>query len=66
MRLEVNGETKEFSDVETLEDLLSQLEVDTRFTAVAVNMATVPRSRFPDYPLKESDRVEILAPFQGG
>ncbi|MEM8582557.1 MAG: sulfur carrier protein ThiS [Pseudomonadota bacterium] len=64
MNLQVNGKTQEVS-AQNLELLLAELGYSDR-VATAVNEAFIPKASRADTPLKAGDRVEILAPMQGG
>lgn len=64
MQLQVNGTAQEV-DATTLDGLLGELGYSDR-VATALNEAFVPKSARATTPLKDGDRVEILAPMQGG
>lgn len=65
MRLIVNGEDHHL-DATTLIDLMTILEYDGGWLATAVNGELVHREDRSGYRLAEGDRIEILAPLQGG
>jgi len=66
MRVWVNGEIKEFKrDSLTLKELLEELGYRDGF-AVALNNTFVIKGKYSTTPIKESDRVDIVAPIQGG
>ena len=65
MRIIVNNDAREVRG-RTLADLLDELGFAGAVVATAVNGAFVPASRRPAHALKDSDRVEVLAPMQGG
>ncbi|MCJ9670326.1 MULTISPECIES: sulfur carrier protein ThiS [unclassified Neorhizobium] len=65
MTLIINGETQVCAVV-TLAELLHILEYDGDWLATAVNGALVHREDRSDQRLEEGDRIEILAPMQGG
>jgi sulfur carrier protein len=49
----------------TLADLIKEQQVEGAF-ALAVNETFVPKSQYPYTLLTEHDRIEIVAPMQGG
>lgn len=65
MRIIINGE-----QCEVEADLLDQILVERGFTnphsATAVNSTFVHKQNRPVTRLKEGDRVEIVAPIEGG
>lgn len=65
MNLTVNGEEKAVSAA-TLADLLPELEFEGDWLATAVNSNLVAAEDRASFQLREGDKVEILAPMQGG
>ncbi len=65
MKLTVNGEVREV-EAATLADLLTLLDYQGDWLATAVNGDLVHRTDRPKHRLKDSDRIEILSPMQGG
>jgi sulfur carrier protein len=65
MKLVVNGEEHHL-DVTSLTDLLAALEYEGGWLATAVNGELVHREDRTDCRLAEGDRIEVLAPLQGG
>ncbi|MBB3771731.1 sulfur carrier protein [Angulomicrobium tetraedrale] len=65
MKIIVNGETAEIR-AGTLAELLSELGYADAIVATAVNGAMVRAVRRDATPIATGDRVEILAPMQGG
>lgn len=65
MKLTVNGETCSL-DADTLSDLLYLLEYEGDWLATAVNGDLVHRENRSGLRLEDGDRIEILAPMQGG
>lgn len=67
IRIEVNGEPK---TLETLPCPLAQALAHWGYhgatIAVAHNEEFVPRSRYASLQLQDGDRLEIVAPMQGG
>ena len=65
MRIIVNGEAAELAAA-TLAEALSQLDLRDAKVATALNGDFVPARFRATTPLKDGDRVEIVAPMQGG
>ena len=65
MKIIVNGEAVQ-SRAATLADLLAELGQGEARVATAVNEDFVPAARRGARALREGDRVEIVAPRQGG
>ena len=65
MKLIINGEPQELSPG-TLADLLAALDHEGDWLATAVNGDLVPRAEREKIMLNDGDRIEILAPKQGG
>ena len=65
MKLILNGETKEFENEITLENLLNKLSLDGKVMAAAVNMEIVKQDSWDRYILKDGDKLELLD-FVGG
>ncbi|MCP1727931.1 sulfur carrier protein [Natronospira proteinivora] len=66
MRLEVNGETREFDGEPTISELLEALAFTGRRVAVERNGMIVPRSQHADTRLADGDRLEIVQAVGGG
>jgi sulfur carrier protein len=70
MKLQINGEESTFEtasgqDTSTLAALIESLNMKSDRVAVELNREIVPRDRWPDTPLKDGDRLEIVH-FVGG
>jgi thiamine biosynthesis protein ThiS len=69
MNLSINGETREFAEPATgeftLALLVDKLAMKPDRVAVELNREIVPRDRWPQTPLKDGDRLEIVH-FVGG
>lgn len=65
MRIEVNGETREVAGP-TLAAALAELGWSDARVATALNGAFVPRGARAATALEHGDRLEVLAPMQGG
>lgn len=66
MRLQVNGESREFEGLGCVADLIGQLALDPRKVAVEVNLEIVPRSAYAETRLNDGDRIEIVHFIGGG
>jgi len=66
IRIQVNGESREWRSGATVADLLRDLEITTERVAVEVNLEILDRAMFAQRPLKDGDRVEILSFIGGG
>lgn len=64
MKLIVNGETRQ-SQSKTIQELISELEIEDKVMAAAVNMDVVKKDEWKTFALSENDRVEFLQ-FVGG
>jgi sulfur carrier protein len=65
MKINVNGETREINS-ENLSDALTELGFGAAKVATAVNEEFVPAPTRAACKLTGGDRLEILAPMQGG
>lgn len=65
MRLVVNGEAREV-EAASLAALLKALDYGEAKVATALNGEFVPARLRETKPVKDGDRIEILAPRQGG
>ncbi len=70
MRISVNGELTELNgidgDTPRLDRVLIGLGYKGRRVAVAVNETFVPRKSWPQRTLEAGDRLDVVAPIQGG
>jgi thiamine biosynthesis protein ThiS len=64
--VQVNGETLQFEDSPTVQDLIRKIRIFSPSIAVAVNSEIVPRSSFDIVRLRDQDRIEIIHPVGGG
>jgi sulfur carrier protein len=65
MKLHVNGQEQEV-DARTLGAVLTALDYADAKVATALNGEFVPARAREATPLKDGDRIEIVAPRQGG
>ena len=62
----VNNEKKELASEMNVAELLQSLGFIAEKVAVAINTEFVPRSAYGREVVKNNDRIDILAPVQGG
>ena len=65
MTLIINGETKEFSDNSTLQNIITNLQIEDKVMAAAVNMTIVKKDDWNNFIPKNGDKIELLQ-FVGG
>ncbi len=65
MRIIVNGEDKIFEDNTTLQQIISELKIEDKVMAAAVNMEIVKKENWKSYIPKNDDKLELLQ-FVGG
>lgn len=65
MKLLINGEERELTDIATVQDLVVELGLGDRRVAVEVNQRIVKRGTYTDHALSEGDVIEIVH-FVGG
>jgi len=65
MKLIVNGQSKEFMDNLTLQEIIDNLQITNKVMAAAVNMEIVKKDTWSTFKPKENDTIELLN-FVGG
>jgi len=65
MKLQINGEDREFPSALSLAALLEHMNLKADRVAVELNRAIVPRDQWATTSLQEGDRLEIVH-FVGG
>ena len=65
MKLQINGDDRDFASPLTLAGLVEQLGMKQDRVAVELNRDIVPRDKWPQTNLSEGDRLEIVH-FVGG
>ena len=65
IEVSVNNERRAIAPERPLSELLGEWGFGEQ-VAVAVNESFVPRSRYASYTLQGGDRVDVVAPVQGG
>ncbi|GFM51667.1 MULTISPECIES: sulfur carrier protein ThiS [Pseudomonas] len=66
MHIQLNGESFELPDGETVAALLARLDLAGRRVAVELNLDIVPRSQHESTVLREGDQVEVVHAIGGG
>ncbi|MCA1958737.1 MAG: sulfur carrier protein ThiS [Nitrospira sp.] len=66
IKIQVNGEIRDWRGGVTVADLLRDLEIATDRVAVEVNLEILDRAKFAEHRLRDGDRVEILSFIGGG
>ena len=66
MQLQINGETREFAETITVDQLLNSLGLDRRKVALERNLEIVPRSEYDQQALADGDKIEIVHFIGGG
>ena len=66
MRVYVNGETREFSDTISLDQVVDQLELPAMRLAIEVNRKVVRRADWVATKLHDGDHIEIVHLVGGG
>ena len=66
IEISVNSENRQIDGGKSLAELLGDWGFDGSRVAVAVNEDFVPRSTFASVSLRAGDRVDVVAPVQGG
>lgn len=65
MKILVNAEPRDVAGA-TLAEALAEMGLDTPAVATALNGSFVPRGARAETALHDGDRLEVLAPMQGG
>ena len=65
MTLVINGEIKEFDDSFSLQDIITNLQIENKVMAAAVNMNIIKKDDWSDFIPKNDDKIELLQ-FVGG
>lgn len=65
MQIILNGEPATCDNIETVEDLLDQLQIDGQL-AVEINHKIIPRSKYNTWKVNSGDVIEIVHAVGGG
>jgi len=66
IKISVNGEIKEVQNGLNISELVQALNYTSKGFAVAVNMTFVSIDTYDKTIINEGDKIDILAPVQGG
>ena len=66
IRIQVNGEAREWRRGGTVADLLQDLDIKTDRVAVELNLEILDRTTFTQRTLVNGDRLEIMSFIGGG
>lgn len=66
MKIILNGKPLTLDNALSISDLLIDQGYDGKIVAVAINNNFVPKSLYPEQQVQDNDRIEIVAPMQGG
>lgn len=65
MTLIINGETKDFQEGISLQEVITSLQIEDKVMAAAVNMDIVKKENWKEYRPVNDDKLELLQ-FVGG
>jgi len=65
MELIINGENKSFDDTFSLQQIITNLQIEDKVMAAAVNMEIVKKDNWKGFVPKDNDKIELLQ-FVGG
>ena len=65
MELIINGENKIFDDSFSLREIMTNLQIEDKVMAAAVNMEIVKKDQWNEFIPKNDDKIELLQ-FVGG
>ncbi|AFJ01318.1 thiamine biosynthesis protein ThiS [Methylophaga frappieri] len=66
MQIILNEKSEIFAKDMTLDEVLTQAQLNTGCFVAVVNGVVVPKTALQQYRLHEGDRIEILSPITGG
>ncbi|MCH7623055.1 MAG: sulfur carrier protein ThiS [Nitrospinae bacterium] len=66
MKLIINGKEREVRSSKTVTELVQELKINAPNIAVALNCQVIPKSQYPETPVKEGDQIEIVHAVGGG
>lgn len=65
MKLTINGENKNVDDTFSLQQIITDLKLEDKVMAAAVNMEIVKKDNWNNFIPKDDDQIELLQ-FVGG
>ena len=66
MKIDINDKEFDVSDGITVQNLIDELKLDIKSTAVAVNKTIVSKSGYREFLLNENDKVDLVTIAPGG
>jgi thiamine biosynthesis protein ThiS len=66
LKLTINGEEREILKSQTLEELISELDIQAPNIAMALNLQVIPKSKYGSTTIQENDQIEIVHAVGGG
>jgi len=66
MKITLNGEQREFDNIQTVSDLLAELGYQNHRLAVELNGEIVPKSQHGSTAVSDGDQLEIVIAVGGG
>lgn len=66
MQLVINGETREFEEIGTVQQLLEKMGYEPKSIAIAIDGQFVPRHQYATFQLEDRQALDVVAPMQGG
>ena len=61
----LNGQAKSIQ-VQSLDKLIKELGIDTKYLAIAINNEVIPSADYPQRILQAQDQIEFIQPVCGG
>jgi len=66
MNITVNNNTQSLNDASSIETMVTQLNLEPKGIAIAVNQTVISKSEWNKTHLKENDNITIIKATQGG
>ncbi len=66
MQIEINGKELDVSRGITVQNLIDELKLNVKSTAVAVNRSIVSKSAYAGFLLNENDKIDLVSIAPGG
>ncbi len=66
MNITINGETRRLEGAVFLNELLTTLDLNAAYFAVAINEKVIPRSEHAATKVGEGDKIEVIHAVGGG
>ncbi|MHB1661682.1 MAG: sulfur carrier protein ThiS [bacterium] len=66
MKMELNGKEFILKEGVTVQNLIDELKLDVKSTAVAVNKTIVSKKTYKEFILKENDKIDLVTIAPGG